>query len=67
MGGGIGRKIEQLLCRRNKPNLSEATSDWSMAWSLRGRGKKRLLSLAYLGHWNKNVVAGVKVWVGRIG
>ena len=50
---GIGRNREQLLCLRNKPSFSDASSDWKMTGNLHGRGKYRLLSLVYCEHWKR--------------
>ena len=40
---GIGRRMEQLLSLRKSPNLSDASSDWSIAGSLHGRVNSLLL------------------------
>ena len=45
VGFGKGRRIEQLLAFRNRPNFSVASSDWRIAVSLHGRGRYLRLSL----------------------
>ena len=44
IGGGRGRRIEQLLSLRNSPSLSDTSSDWRIAGSLHGRVRVLLLT-----------------------
>ena len=43
VGKARGRKMEQLVSLRKSPSLSDASSDWRMVGSLRGRVRSLLL------------------------